>query len=288
MLANKKLIIIVLTGFLLVLVGCGEEGDNENNPDENLPPDSLLEISTTSEGIIDELEGIYSQIEERREEEELKLERRRQSREVDLNQPDQETDNESDEEEQNQLPEEEEQLTEELQESWDELEGEVEALHQNWNEYESEVNLKPEQIGKIEAELNQLTEEIADKFYLVALLSTAQFDSEVAKLYRRYDVEGEAELKEAMATTRKIIFLNRLELDEHQLKEEQQIALERLKDLHFEIDQSMEGEEEKEEEVKRLEEAIADLETAIKMSENDEVIEVKGELVLSRLEELED
>ncbi|MCK8826874.1 hypothetical protein MWH25_03815 [Natroniella acetigena] len=283
MLVTKKLITIVVISFLMILVGCGEEENNENEPKQNLPPDSLLEISTISEGIIEELEEIYNQIEERREEEEIRLERREQSREADLNQ----LNNEQNNEENNELPQEEEELAEELEESWDELEGEVEALHQNWNEYESEVKLKPEQIEKIESELNQLTEEIADKLFLAALVSTIQFDLEVAKLYRRYDLEGEAEIKETMATTRKIIFLNRLKLDEEELQKEQQIELERLKGLYFALDQSLEDEVENKE-LERLEEAIDDLETAIEMSESDQVIEVKGELVLSRLEELED
>ncbi|WP_408955341.1 hypothetical protein [Natroniella sp. ANB-PHB2] len=282
MLTNKKLIMIVIVSFLIALVGCDGEENNENNPDENLPPDSLLEVSAINEGIIEELEGIYNQIEERREEEELKLERMEQSREVDLNK----LNNEQENEENNQLPQEEEELVEEIEEGWDELESEVEALHQSWNEYESEVNLKPEQVERIETRLNQMTEEVADKLFLVALVSATQFDLEVAKLYGRYDLEGEAEIKEAKASTRKIIFLNRLQIEEQKLREEQHIELERLKDLYFEIDQSLEGEEENKE-LKKLEEAIEDLETAIKMSEDDEVIEVKGELILTRLEELE-
>jgi hypothetical protein len=169
------------------------------------------------------------------------------------------------------------QQTERKKKTWEKITENITDLHKNWNEYESNSALADKEANFLEKELNQLTEAVEEKKLLPALQQANQFSLNLAQLYEAHNAQL-GFLKEIKAYTRQVIYLTRKEV-----KEEERLAL--IEEINSLIKKLTDKEEIKDRK-QQLQEAVTDLKIAVE-NNNSKVVEVKGELILNQLNDLQ-
>ncbi|MCK8826014.1 hypothetical protein [Fuchsiella alkaliacetigena] len=284
--SKKLLIVLIIISSLFQMTGC--EREPEETPDnQSSLPTSLLRVNGSKEEIVAKLEEIDSMIEEIEKSEEKEFEEGEAQEEgAEEREVEEEGAEEREVEEEGAEEEEKKEKVNRIQELWAELEEEVKELHQNWNQYESEESVEQLRLARLEEELNSLTEAIAEEQLIPALLTINQFDLEIAELYYSHNFEIEGRFKKLRAHIRKIIYQHRLvdsskdELSELEMND-------KLLALISKLENDLINGERIEQKIIELRKAIKDLAEAVSQQRT-EVIEVKAELALARVNELEE
>jgi len=238
----------------IIIFGCTQ--DSEQTKENNKIPTALLDAELTGERLINDLETIYA----------LKL------KDQTKNNTEKKNKGEQGKEEQDKGK-----TADPSQKIWQDVEDKIEKLHHNWNKYESKSSLTEQNLQLVEQKLNQLTEAAYQKKLLLSLLNINQFNLQLAKIHDIYDTT-KSQIKKSKGYVRSIIYLAWLKAEE----EEMLVNLDDLEATMVSLQEKKGGKQI----INELRTAVSDLKRAVQNS-NQQVIEIKGQLILDKLDSLE-
>lgn len=258
---KQKLIIVLISLLCLQLVGCSQQSKDSQQQSNQLPV-SLLNVEVTVERVIDDLESFY-------------LNQKEKQKQQSAKQQEKKSNSKSKPEDSKQTAK---TQTEVNIEQWKQIEQQIKKLHQNWNKYESKSSVQKQSLHLIEEPLYKLTEVANQQRLLQALARANQFSLNLANLQQEYKPKLGI-VKKIIGRTRRVIYLSRAEaITRKKLAEVEKIEELVTKLAVKQVDDSN---------LQELQEAVQDLKIAVN-KEAREVIEVKGELILTKVRKIKD
>jgi len=169
----------------------------------------------------------------------------------------------------------------ESKDPWQQVTEKIKSLHQSWNDYMPEVSKKgasKELLDGLSDSLNTLTETAKTKDKNMTLLAANKLYANIPEIYSLYKTKSSPGLKRITYLTREAVLNARIE--------DWTKVSSRMDDLKSSWSLLKTTLKEKEDGNIKLDLSIYELDKVVK-EKNKEIIEIKGKIVLTNIEELE-
>jgi chromosome segregation ATPase len=255
---DKKTVIIfiLLLALIFNLIGCSKSNSDNNSSEKasnkKKVPNNLEVVDNKTTELVSNLKEIKEKIKEKNKKDKQKEKQGKK-----------------------------EELKKELERLWSKADELTQQLNTSWNNFEvtaQEKNARPEVINKFEKHLNMATEAVKKKEMEKALINTNKLNLRLIPFFEMYETEKPVELKGLKFYAQEIIFLN----DSWKQRKEDIMQSKSLLDS---LKNEIENKKKTQEKFNKLKNSILDLEEVVQQKK-EELIEVKGEIVLENIEEL--
>ncbi|MGM0471404.1 MAG: hypothetical protein ACQEQI_03875 [Bacillota bacterium] len=270
MLQRRGLIICVLV-VMVFTISCSNK-EQPKAPQNSLPT-SLQELNQEANSLISDLEERVK----KETEEKINAKEEQSNGEQNKEENKKQEDEESKQKSKSQTEDKKKDKQKEKKKFYKEVESAVRKLHQNWNKYESEEEPAAKVNQQVESNLNWVTEAAGKKELASTLLAVNDLNLALVDLYTQHDQKLKSAVVKAEGYTRQIVYSVLL----NQNKDQQSKSIKQLSTALKLITKESKSKQK----VKQLTTAIQDLSKAVQAKQQ-EVIKVKGNLIISQLQKL--